>query len=156
MKKGAQFSYDREYRYALWRTWDEAESHVTFIGLNPSTADESEDDPTIRRCIGFAKEWGFGGINMVNLFAVRATSPNDMIRHPCPIGYENNDYLRMYLEEGGLNVACWGNHGEHLFRGEEVIAILGKPNLSIFGLTGKSQPKHPLYLPKNTKLIHQW
>jgi hypothetical protein len=62
----------------------------------------------------------------------------------------------MYLEEGGLNVACWGNHGEHLFRGEEVIAILGKPNLSIFGLTGKGQPKHPLYLPKNTKLIHQW
>lgn len=79
MIKGAQFSQCRKYRYALWRTWDD-DSHITFIGLNPSTADETEDDPTIRRCIAYAKKWEFGGINMLNLFAFRATSPGDMKR----------------------------------------------------------------------------
>ncbi len=156
MIKGAEFSEDREYRYVLWRTWDKGANHVTFIGLNPSTADETEDDPTIRRCIGFAKSWGFGGINMVNLFAFRATSPKEMIAESCPIGIENDGYLQMYLEKHGPNVACWGNHGKHLDRGFDVICLLGKKNLSVFGLTSKGQPKHPLYLKKDSKLIHNW
>ena len=156
MKKGAQFSDCRKYRYALWRTWDETESHVTFIGLNPSTADENIDDPTIRRCINYAKDWGFGGINMLNLFAFRATSPGDMIDAEDPIGVENDKYLQMYLNKGGLNIACWGNHGSHIDRGEKVIELLGKSNLSIFGLTGKGQPKHPLYLKRDIKPIYLW
>jgi hypothetical protein len=155
MIKGAQFSDCRKYRYALWRTW-ENDSHVTFIGLNPSTADETDDDPTIRRCINFAKSWGFGGIEMLNLFAFRATSPKEMMKCSEPIGSENNDFLKMYLNKGGPNIACWGNYGEYLNREKEVIELLGKSNLSILGLTGKGQPKHPLYLKRNIEPIHVW
>lgn len=73
----AMFSSDRAYRYALFREWGE-ESKLVVIGLNPSTADEYQDDPTIRRCIGYAKAWGHGGLVMLNLFAFRATQPGDM------------------------------------------------------------------------------
>ena len=78
MKKDAQLSTCRKYRYALWRTWDEAKPQVMIIGLNPSTADETKDDPTITRCINFAKAWGYGGVCMANLFAYRATAPSDV------------------------------------------------------------------------------
>lgn len=155
MKKGAQFSNCRKYRYALWRTWEE-NAHVMFIGLNPSTADETEDDPTIRRCINFAKYWGFGGIYMLNLFAFRATSPKDMMKAHDPIGSENNSYLQMYLNEAGLNIACWGNYGKYLNRGKKVIELLGRTNLSILGLTRNGQPKHPLYLKRDIEPIHFW
>ncbi len=75
MKSDAELSKCRAYRYALWRTWDESKPFAMFVGLNPSTADELEDDPTIRRCINFSKLWGYGGLCMVNLFAYRATDP---------------------------------------------------------------------------------
>lgn len=75
MKSDAELSKCRTYRYALWRTWDESKPFAMFVGLNPSTADELEDDPTIRRCINFSKLWGYGGLCMVNLFAYRATDP---------------------------------------------------------------------------------
>ncbi len=151
MIKGAQFSDCRKYRYALWRTWNAGECQVTFIGLNPSTADEDTDDPTIRRCIGFAKKWGFGGINMLNLFAYRATDPKVLMRAPVnPIGKANNDFLKMYHTPAGLSVACWGQHGLLMNRGDEVIEMLGKNTLSCLGVTKKGQPKHPLYLPKDT------
>ncbi len=153
MDKGAQFSDCRRYRYALWRTWQEGESHVMFIGLNPSTADETKDDPTIRRCIGYAKAWGFGGIHMLNLFAFRATNPKDLKKANDPVGKENDSYLKMYLEPGGLNIACWGTHGSFLNRGEEVIELLNRGNLSCFDLTKNGQPKHPLYLKQDIKPI---
>jgi len=86
---GATFSTDRVYRYALWRVWDAALPSFVVIGLNPSTADETENDPTIRRCIGFAKREGCGGLVMLNLFAVRATDPRVMMAHPEPIGPDN-------------------------------------------------------------------
>lgn len=74
MQRGAEFSPCRRYRYVLWRTWDPAAGSVNFIGLNPSTADEQVDDPTIRCCIGFARDWGYGGLVMTNLFAIPATT----------------------------------------------------------------------------------
>ena len=80
MIKSAEFSPDKVYRYELWRIWDEALPVCMFIGLNPSTADETVDDPTIRRCINFAKEWGYGQLVMTNLFAFRATKPAEMMR----------------------------------------------------------------------------
>ena len=147
MKKGAQFSDCRKYRYALWRTWEE-NCHVMFIGLNPSTADEKQDDPTIRRCIGFAKDWGFGGIYMLNLFAYRATNPKEILKAENPIGDANDEYLKMYHAKEGLNIACWGTWGVYKGRGEEVIALLGKENLSCLGVTKNGQPKHPLYLKR--------
>jgi hypothetical protein len=152
MIKGAQFSNDRKYRYALWRTWDESESHVMFIGLNPSIADETKDDPTIRRCIGFAKQWEFGGIYMLNIFAYRATNPKNLMKAEKPIGPDNNEYLKMYYNQPGLNIACWGAWGKFMNRGKQVINLLGVMNLSCLGMTLSGQPKHPLYLPYSTKV----
>ena len=88
MKKNAKFSACRKYRYALWRTWDESKPYVMIIGLNPSTADENKNDPTITRCINFAKSWGYGGVCVTNLFAFRATVPSDMKTSNDPIGTE--------------------------------------------------------------------
>lgn len=146
MEKGAQFSGCRTYRYALWRTWSQGDGHVMFIGMNPSTADETQDDPTIRRCIGFAKAWGFKGIYMLNLFAYRATRPRDLNDVDDPIGPQNNEFLKMYFEPAGLTVACWGTHGVYWNRNRDVIELLGLENLSCLGLTKNGQPKHPLYL----------
>jgi len=153
MEKGAQFSDDRIYRYTLWRIWKEGDGHVLFIGLNPSTADETEDDPTIRRCIGFAKDWGFGGIYMLNIFSFRATNPKELMKTKEPIGEKNNHYLMMYCDTIGLNVACWGIWGEYLNRGREVLDLLGTDCLHCFGFTKNMQPRHPLYLKKGTELI---
>jgi len=150
MKKGAQFSECRKYRYALWRTWRE-DCHAMFIGLNPSTADETQDDPTVRRCIGFAKAWGFGGIYMLNLFAYRTTNPKELRLVEEPIGNENDGFLKMYHIKEGLTIACWGIWGTYMNRGEKVIELLGKENLSCLGLTKSGQPKHPLYLKGDTE-----
>lgn len=153
MEKGAQFSDDRIYRYVLWRIWAPGNGHVTFIGLNPSTADENKDDPTIRRCIGFAKDLGFGGVNMLNIFAFRATNPKGLMKAKEPIGEKNNYYLNMYCDAIGLNVACWGTWGAYMNRGRDVLALLGIDCLHCFGFTKNIQPKHPLYLKKDTELV---
>ncbi len=129
------------------------DGHVTFIGLNPSTADETKDDPTIRRCIGFAKSWGFGGINMLNLFAYRSTDPNKLKVVVDPVGPENDVFLSMYCDVIGLNVVCWGTRGGFMDRGEKVIALLGRECLSCFGFTNGGHPKHPLYLKRDTSVI---
>ena len=86
MEKGARFSESRTHRYALWRIWEKGAPMVMFVGLNPSTADETQDDPTIRRCIDFAKRWGYGGLYMLNIFAFRATNPKDMKAAADPVG----------------------------------------------------------------------
>ena len=78
LKTDAKFSACRKYRYALWRNWDGSKPYAMIIGLNPSTADENENDPTITRCINFAKSWGYGGVCVTNLFAYCATVPSDM------------------------------------------------------------------------------
>lgn len=140
----AVFSPDRVYRYMLWRTWG-AGPTVTFIGLNPSTADETVDDPTIRRCIGYAKAWGYGGLIMANLFALRATDPRVMLAHPEPVGPANDDALRDCVARSELVVAAWGADGAHRRRSSAVRAMLGG-QLHALGLTKNGEPKHPLYL----------
>lgn len=146
--KSAVFSHDRRYRYELWRQW-EGRGFCCFIGLNPSTADENTDDPTIRRCIGFARQWGYGGLCMLNLFAFRATDPELMKREPEPIGVSNNATLARICSEASVVVAAWGVHGAHMGRGLEVMR--GILNLHCLGLTKDGFPKHPLYLPKDAK-----
>ena len=141
---GAIFSPCRTWRYVLWRTWDKSQAPVMFIGLNPSTADESEDDPTIRRCIGFAKSWGYGGLLMLNIFAFRATLPEDMRKADDPVGPENNTYLKQYASEAGIVVAAWGCNGMHFNREPEVKEMI-QP-LYCLGVTQAGHPKHPLYL----------
>ena len=153
MAQGAIISACSKYRYSLWRIWNTNIGYVIFIGLNPSTADAREDDPTIRRCIGFAKNWGFGGIYMLNLFAFRATSPKELKKADNPIGPRNNKFLIGHIKHNGLNIACWGVQGSFMNREKTVIGLLGRNNLSCLGLTQTGHPKHPLYLKKDTKVI---
>ena len=129
MKSDAVLSADRAYRYALWRAWDERLESVMFIALNPSTADERTDDPTLRRCMGFARNWGYGSVTMANLFAWRATEPRDLLTAPDPIGPDNDAWLERLAAQSGLVVAAWGNHGAHLGRAARVRDLL--PGLSL-------------------------
>jgi hypothetical protein len=145
MKTDAKFSECRKYRYALWRTWDESKSRAMFIGLNPSTADETVDDPTIRRCINFAKEWGYGGLCMANIFAYRSTDPSEMLLAQDPVGPENNNWLKNLAKDAGIIVAAWGNNGSYLGRSKEILAMF--PNLMCLKLNQSGEPAHPLYQP---------
>jgi len=150
MVKTAAFSSDRKYRYALWRIWDKSKPVCMFIGLNPSTADENVDDPTIRRCESFAGSWGYGGLCMTNIFAYRSTDPRNLCGNSDPIGSENDAWLTYLATHSGIVVACWGDWGELLSRYKEVVKLI--PDLHCLGTTKKGQPKHPLYLSKATKL----
>lgn len=147
----AIFSPCRRYRYVLWREWDmHNPSYAMFIGLNPSTADETLDDPTVRRCIRFAKEWGYGALCMTNAFAYRSTNPEEMKQQSDPVGIDNGTWLKVNSLEAGVVVAAWGIHGTHMDRDKEVKRILS--GLLCLGKTKGGQPRHPLYLKSDTKL----
>jgi hypothetical protein len=149
MNKDARLSDDRTYRYALWRTWDKAQPSVMFIGLNPSTADEEQDDPTIRRCAGFARSWGYGGLIMANLFAYRATIPKEMREAHDPVGPENDWWLQSLSEEAAIVIGAWGNGGQFLDRGNIVIKTFR--GMHCLKMTQLGQPAHPLYLKGNLR-----
>lgn len=133
----------RLYRYELWRRWSDAAACV-FVGLNPSTADETNDDPTIRKCVGYAKRWGYGSLCMVNLFAFRATLPKDMLAADDPIGPDNDATLKRLAADAGIVIAAWGNDGGHLGRDKAVMAML--PELHCLKQNKDGSPAHPLYL----------
>lgn len=132
------------YRYELWRRWAEG-PQVLFVMLNPSTADDKHDDATIRKCISYAKRWGFGGVGVVNLFAFRATDPRVMKAARDPIGSENDATIRRLAQEAGLIVAAWGAHGTHMGRAAAVLEML--PRAHCLHRTKDGAPGHPLYLP---------
>jgi hypothetical protein len=143
----------REYRYCLWREWEPPQaSYVVFIGLNPSTADATQDDPTLRRCVNYAKRWGYGAVCLLNLFAYRATRPAVMKAHPDPVGVENDYWLHYWASGADLIVAAWGNHGVHRQRDQAIFTRLNRP-LFCLGITKTGQPKHPLYLNANVQPI---
>lgn len=146
---GAIFSPCRVYRYDLWRRWHTGCGEVAFIGLNPSTADETQNDPTIRRCIGFAKAWGFSGLHMLNLFAFRATNPKVMKAAAEPIGPENDEHIKGITKECLAVIAAWGTHGVYCGRGDQIRKLL--PELHYLRLTKGGFPEHPLYLPKDLR-----
>ena len=150
-------SDDRAYRYVLWREWGMLNHHYAcFIGLNGSTADETHDDPTIRRCVGFTKAWGFGALAMVNLFAFRTLDPKVLKAQSDPVGIANDSFLVDVTARAGIVIAAWGVHGTHRGRDREVVRLLTGPNnpkpaaLYCLGHTKDGHPKHPLYLPKTT------
>lgn len=154
----AVLSSDARYRYSLGRVWDGGLGIARFIGLNPSTATHEEDDPTIRRCMRFARDWGLGGIVMLNIFAYRATDPKALQTVPHPVG-ALTDY---YLETLGSGthpfpvIACWGVHGELHARGAAAFAILkraSRDQVQVFGFTKGGHPKHPLYLRAASELV---
>jgi hypothetical protein len=151
VNKNATFSDCRKYRYALSRTWDGKKKTVLFIGLNPSTADENIDDPTIRRCINYAQNWGYGSLLMVNLFAYRATIPTELKNVKNPIGNDNDLHITELLKKADLAVATWGNEGSLLNRDKDVKKII--PKLMCLKINKSGQPAHPLYQKKDLKLI---
>ena len=152
METSAVLSHCRQYRYALTRKWADG-PQALFVMLNPSTADESVDDPTIGRCIAFAKSWGFGSLSVGNLFALRTPDPGQLMRHSSPIGDKNDQWLQRLQETASLTVAAWGNSGRFHNRGAAVAQILSKPHT--LGLTKLGEPRHPLYVHSATKPI-QW
>jgi len=148
-ESGAVFSDCRHYRYLLWRRWQAEGSTVLFIGLNPSMADEQSNDPTIRRCLGFARSWGFGAMAVANLFAYCATHPKDLKAATDPVGRENDAWLDHMAAGAERVVACWGNHGVYQNRADEVGTRLD--DLYCIQLNGSGQPAHPLYLRSDLK-----
>ena len=151
VNKNATFSDCRKYRYGLSRTWNGKKKTILFIGLNPSTANEKIDDPTIRRCINYAQNWGYGSLLMVNLFAYRATIPSELKNVKNPIGNDNDLHIIELLKKADIAVAAWGNEGTLLNRDKEVKKIL--PNLMCLKINKSGQPSHPLYQKNDLKLI---
>ncbi len=151
MPTGAIFSPCRNYRYLLWRTWDKSRAPVLFIGLNPSTADEQHNDPTIRRCTGFAQRWGYGGAYVTNLFAWRTSYPHILKTVPEPVGKETDDWILQISQQTHCVVGCWGNHGGWGDRHRSVLSLL--PRLYCLKITKQGYPAHPLYLPSTLKPI---
>ena len=122
-----------------------------FLMLNPSTADAHRDDPTIKRCIGFARQWGYSSLVVGNLFAFRTAFPKALKRCSEPIGPENNDWLTALAGESDTLVAAWGNHGQLPGRCQHVRTML--PGLMCLGLTRRGEPRHPLYVPRSAELV---
>jgi hypothetical protein len=150
MEKDAIFSDDRIFRYVLWRIWDRTKPLVTFIGLNPSTADEEADDQTIKKCVGFVKRWGYGGLYMVNLFAFRATRPRELLKSSDPVGPNNDEWIEKILKKADLVVGAWGNHGSLLGRGQYFVKNI--PNFHYLKINKSGHSAHPLYIKYGSKL----
>jgi hypothetical protein len=125
-----------------------AREFVQFVCLNPSTADDKVNDSTVRRCVDFARRWGFGGFCMTNLFAWRSKSPAAMKQVPEPVGVGNNEVIAKIAKQAGMIVCAWGGHGMHLQRASIVLAILkehGAGKIHALKISG-GEPWHPLYL----------
>ncbi len=156
---GAVFSTCERYRYALWRIWNPQLPTLIFVGLNPSTADERTEDPTIRRILSFAARDGAGALLMLNLFAWRATNPKELYSVEDPVGPVYRPVVERWLAQvrHAKLVVGWGAHGA-LRRRPDVqhrsgAVFLGARRPYCFGLTSNGQPKHPLYLADDTPLV---
>lgn len=155
---GARFSEDRVYRYALWRDWNPLlKKRIAWIGLNPSTADEVKNDPTVRRCILFSQRWGFDQMVMLNIFALRSTNPGKLFDVADPVGEENDQVIEDEVKSAEKVVCAWGVHGRLNGRGRQVIEMLSgsrfKGHVFCLGQNKDGSPKHPLYLKSNTVLV---
>lgn len=159
ISRGAILSDDGKYRYVLHRQWGKCGPLLALIGLNPSTADHVQDDPTMRREIDFARREGYGGLVKLNLFAFRATQPADMMTSDDPVGPQNDYWLRRELFNADTCWVVWGVNGTFQRRDAAVRAIIydswnrHEMNVECFGVTKGGQPKHPLYLSKETPLV---
>jgi len=151
---GALFDRTGRYRYSLWREWSTDHPRVVFVMLNPGTADEQRNDPTISRCISFAHAWGFGSVEVVNLFAYRTSYPVELFKQPDPIGEENDRFLVQALERAACIVAAWGAKGTLLGRDQYISQLLAhRHDVYCFGTTKGGHPRHPLYIKGDTSLV---
>jgi len=153
MEKGASFSSCGRYRYKLWRIWDDSKPIAMFVGLNPSTADETNDDPTVAKCQRYARQWGYGGIYMANIFAYRATDPSVMKEATDPVGPDNDISLIAMASTASIVIAAWGNHGSHKGRSQCIRKLL--TDLYFLKMNKSGEPAHPLYL-KGTLTPSKW
>jgi len=147
IERGAEFDPSGQYRYRLWRRWEQSAPAIAFIMLNPSTANAERDDPTIRRCMGFAQTWGYGSLEVVNLFAFRATHPHDLFSATAPVGQENDRYLMTASQQSDRLILAWGNRGcwrGHHHRFLQKLEEMGR-SPECLGITKQGQPCHPLY-----------
>lgn len=156
MNRDAKLSGDRAYRYSLTRSWDPSLPTLVVIGLNPSTADESEDDPTIRKCVKFAKAWGHGALKMLNLYAFRATDPKQLLTAKDPVGPLNDDEILSITT--GRVLAAWGNGAAKLKgpdRGNDLANFLfwRGIDLECLATNAGGGPKHPLYCKDDSKPV---
>ena len=165
MNKSAILSNNKKYRYSLGRCWDESKPILMFIMLNPSTADDKEDDPTIRRCIGFAKSWGYGAIIVCNLIPYRATNPKELlsiddneflgtIDNKGIVGYYNSAYISKLSQKVDKVVCAWGNSNvikKLRINISKIKEIVDKP-LYYIEISKDGTPKHPLYLKSDNEL----
>lgn len=155
--KRAIITTDRCYRYTLTRMWDGMKPRCIFAMLNPSRADANTDDPTIRRCLRFAKDWQCGSLHVVNLFAYRASKPKDLLTivttsKSTAVGQDNNDYIALTLDterdSKDIFVLAWGNYGVHpklKWRRNEFLSRFGEYPWQCLEITKEGEPKHPLY-----------
>ena len=155
----AEFDPSQQYRYTLtrgWPDWDDKNTRrLFFIMLNPSTATAEENDPTVRRCMGYAYDWGYRQLTVLNIFALRSTDPSALYTHPDPVGPDNNKIIEREIKDAKkvtkldpLIICAWGTHGDLNGRGEDVVMLLKdiKAIPYCFKTTKGGQPQHPLYL----------
>lgn len=158
IERSAMFGSDHNYRYRLTRKWDMGEGYVNFVMLNPSTADSLEDDATIRTCMGFAQRWGYEGIKVTNLFALRSIDPNALYAAKDPVGIQNNSYIAqtaMDCAEAGVIVCAWGNGPDRRMSNRRTIVedrelyvlelLMPIARLNFLELTKLGVPSHALY-----------
>lgn len=141
-----------DYRYVLTRTWNTSADPVVFVMLNPSTADATADDNTIRRCVWFAKREGYGGIIVVNLYAFRATNPRVMFAAPDPVG-SDNDRIIAEITRGKTVIAAWSYHARPGRAAQVAELLAGAAGVFVLGLTKRGHPRHPLYVRSEAPLI---
>ena len=150
---GAVLDKDRKYRFLLWRFWNDS-PRMLFIGLNPSTANELTDDPTVRRLCGFAEKWGYGGLYACNLYSYITPYPNELLLDVA-LHSANDPAIRMAAKLTVLTVCGWGDGIKAVpsgkMRAQAVCEWLEAP--VCFGLTASGNPKHPLYLNGDSKLV---
>lgn len=147
IENGAHFSDDKKYRYALWRIWDRQKPLVMFIGLNPSTANATTDDPTIRRVKAIATNLGYGGVYMMNLFAYVSTDPKKLKQAEVDtVGKENDEWLQRAARECRDIICAWGNFEVH--GRDKIIDEMFKQKIALV-INKNGSPKHPLYVKTN-------
>jgi hypothetical protein len=158
MEKASQLSWSRSscifspcrtWRYTLERWWGEEGAYANFLCLNPSTADEEHNDPTVTRCCHYAKDWGYDGCIVTNIFGLRSTDPHALLEADDPVGQDNDEHILDVARNAGIVIAAWGAWGKIRNRGLSIASHLSRAGVPLhcLGRTKEGHPRHPLYLP---------
>ena len=156
---GAVFSPCQRHRYTLWRTWDADKPPLIFVMLNPSTADETKNDPTVERCERRARRLGYGGVLVLNAYALRSTDPKGLKQVADPVGPANFELISQAVgASDGQVVVAWGTHINDCDKGHErrvakVLRLSTDKPLLCLGTTKTGHPKHPLYIRNDQPLV---